>query len=112
MTRLPQSSRTSVVRGGIPLCRLPPRTFATFAGPDAWVTAHILMDLLKEASVEQMLAWTSEPRPLATIPFGKHRRKPWAEAPTDYLQWMASQTDMEADVVAAARTELDRRQAV
>ena len=81
------------------------------AGPDAWVTAHILMDLLKTTSVEQMLDWTTEPRALPTIPFGKHRRKPWAEAPTDYLQWMASQTEMEADVVAAARAELDRRQA-
>ncbi len=79
------------------------------AGPDAWVTAHILMDLLKEASVEQMIAWTAEPRALATVPFGKHRRKPWAEVPTDYLIWMAAQTDMDLDAVTAARAELDRR---
>ncbi len=79
------------------------------AGPDAWVTAHILMDLLKEASVEQLLAWTAAPRDVATIPFGKHRRKPWADAPSDYLRWMAGQGDMEADVVAAARAELERR---
>jgi len=79
------------------------------AGPDAWVTAHILMDLLKETTVEQMMAWTAEPRALATVPFGKHRRKPWAEVPTDYLHWMAGQTDMDLDAVTAARNELDRR---
>lgn len=80
------------------------------AGPDAWVTAHILMDLLKEASVDQMLAWTNAPRELSTIPFGKHRRKPWSAAPADYLGWMAAQIDMEADVVAAAKAELARRE--
>lgn len=79
------------------------------AGPDAWVTAHILIDLLKEATVEQMLAWTAEPRTLNRIPFGKHRGKPWSEPPLDYLRWMAGQGDMDAEVVAAARQELDRR---
>jgi len=79
------------------------------AGPDAWVTAHILMDLLKESTVEQMIAWTNEPRRLDRIPFGKHRGKPWTEPPDDYLRWMAGQGEMDADVVAAARLELERR---
>ena len=79
------------------------------AGPDAWVTAHILIHLLKEATVEQMLEWTREPRRLERIPFGKHRGRAWAEAPDDYLRWMAGQGDMDAEVVAAARQELDRR---
>lgn len=82
------------------------------AGPDAWVTAHILMDLLKEASVEQLLAWSNAPRDIPTVPFGKHRKKPWSEVPSDYLKWMAAQADMDADAVAAARSELDRRKAV
>lgn len=82
------------------------------AGPDAWVTAHILMDLLKEASVQQMLAWSNAPRDVAVVPFGRHRRKPWSEVPADYLKWMAAQTDMDADAVAAARCELDRRKVV
>ena len=80
------------------------------AGPDAWVTAHILMDLLKATSVERMIAWTNEPRRLDRIPFGKHRGSPWAEPPDDYLRWMTGQGDMDADVVAAARQELTRRQ--
>ena len=79
------------------------------AGPDAWVTAHLLIDLLKEATVEQMIQWTREPRRLDKIPFGKHRGSRWAEAPGDYLRWMAAQSDMDADVVAAARQELERR---
>ena len=79
------------------------------AGPDAWVTAHILMDLLAEHPVEQLIAWTAEPRRLDRIPFGKHRGRPWSEAPDDYLRWMAGQGDMDAEVVAAARQELTRR---
>ncbi|MDY6922620.1 MAG: DUF3820 family protein [Pseudomonadota bacterium] len=79
------------------------------AGPDAWVTAHLLIDLLKEATVEQMLEWTRAPRRLDRIPFGKHRGRAWGEAPEDYLRWMAGQGDMDADVVAAARQELARR---
>ena len=79
------------------------------AGPDAWVTAHLLIDLLAGHSVEQLLAWTSEPRSLTRIPFGKHRGKDWTQAPSDYLIWMAAQTEMDADVVTAAQSELDRR---
>ena len=77
---------------------------------DALVEAQTrLIDLLKEATVEQMLAWTAEPRRLNRIPFGKHRGKPWSEPPEDYLRWMAGQEDMDADVVAAARQEIARR---
>lgn len=81
------------------------------AGPDAWVTAHLLIDLLKTATVEQMIAWTAEPRRLDRIPFGKHRGKGWSEAPMDYLRWMTGQGDMDVDVVAAARQEIERRTA-
>ena len=78
------------------------------------MTAHLLIDLLKEATVEQMLEWTREPRRLDRIPFGKHRGRPWSEPPDDYLRWMVSQGgsgqgDMDADVVAAAGSELARR---
>ena len=54
---------------------------------------------------------TAAPRDVATVPFGKHRNKPWSEVPADYLRWMASQTDMDADAVAAARAEIERRKA-
>ncbi|MBJ7485412.1 exonuclease domain-containing protein [Brevundimonas sp.] len=79
------------------------------AGPDAWVTAHTLIDLLKTASIEQMIEWSNAPRDVETVPFGKHRRKPWAQVPDDYLRWMAGQSDMDADVLTAARAEIERR---
>lgn len=79
------------------------------AGPDAWVTAHLLADLLKVSTVEQMIAWTREPKLMPTVPFGKHKGTAWSEAPIDYLQWMARQTDMDADAVWWAQQELVRR---
>jgi exodeoxyribonuclease X len=60
-------------------------------------------------SVEQMIAWTSEPKFLPVIPFGKHRGTKWDEAPIDYLQWMARQTDMDPDAIWCAQEALNRR---
>ena len=80
------------------------------AGPDAYVTAFVLKALLAEASVEDMIAWTKEPRLLPKVPMGKHRGSAWADAPVDYLQWMSRQADMDPDVVWNARRELTRRQ--
>jgi exodeoxyribonuclease X len=79
------------------------------AGPDAWVTAHLLADLAQYATVDEMIAWTKEPRPMPTLPFGKHRGQTWAQVPGDYLDWMLRQTDMDADIVWHARQELLRR---
>ena len=79
------------------------------AAPDAYVTAHILGELLTVASVEQMIAWTREPKLMPTIPFGKHRGSPWSDAPADYLQWVIRQGEMDPDMVWNARRELERR---
>ena len=79
------------------------------AAPDAYVTAYILGELLTVATVEQMIAWTLEPKLLPTIPFGKHRGSAWREPPTDYLEWVTRQSDMDPDVVWNARRELKRR---
>jgi exodeoxyribonuclease X len=79
------------------------------AGPDAWVTAHLLVELLKATSVEQMIAWTKEPKLLPKVPFGKHRNSSWPDVPMDYLHWMARQADMDPDVVWCAQQELHRR---
>lgn len=79
------------------------------AGPDAWVTGHLLADLAQFASVEQMIAWTKEPRPMPTLTFGKHKGLPWSEAPRDYLDWMLRQADMDQDTAWHARQELVRR---
>jgi exodeoxyribonuclease X len=79
------------------------------AGPDAYVTAHILTALLKEATARQMVAWTKEPRLLPTCPLGKFRGKPWPEVETGFLSWMLGQPTMEEDLKWNARRELDRR---
>ncbi len=90
-----------------PALAMPPHR----AGPDAWVTAHILTDLLAAAGVEDLVRWTQEPRLLPRIPFGKHRGAAWTDAPADYLQWMVRQNDMDPDTVWNARHELERRAA-
>ena len=79
------------------------------AGPDAYVSAQLLTELLGSASVEQMVQWTSQPKRLPTLPFGKHRGLPWPEVPLDYLQWMARQADMDADAIWCAQQEVARR---
>ena len=79
------------------------------AGPDAYVTAHLLAGLLAAAPIERLIAWSNEPRPLAAIPFGKHRGLAWTAAPLDYLEWMAAQGDMDANARLHAKSELARR---
>jgi len=79
------------------------------AAPDAWVTAHILIDLLKEASVERLMEWNDDARSLERMPFGKHRGKAWPEVPTDYLQWLLDQSEMSDEVRNRASAELALR---
>ena len=79
------------------------------AGPDAWVTANLLVDLAQFASFDQMVAWTKEPRTMPILTFGKHRGHRWEQVPSDYLQWIIRQTGMDADTVWHAQQELVRR---
>lgn len=79
------------------------------AGPDAYVTAHILKALLEHATASQMIAWTKEPRLLPTIPIGKQRGAKWSEVDGGFLSWMLNQATMEEDLKWNARRELDRR---
>ncbi len=80
------------------------------AGPDAYVTAWLLRELLKTISLQDMIAWTSEPKVYPRISFGKHRGATWAEVPADYLQWLRDgQHQMDADWRHGAKVELARR---
>ncbi|KQW79753.1 3'-5' exonuclease [Brevundimonas sp. Root1279] len=82
------------------------------AGPDAYVTAHILKALFAAgATGKDMVAWTKEPRLLPTCPIGKFRGKAWAEVEAGFLNWMLGVPDMEADLKWNARRELERRAA-
>jgi len=79
------------------------------AAPDAFVTANILWRMLQEANVEQLIAWTAEPKLLPRMPFGKHKNDKWSDIPTDYLSWMVRQQDMDSDVKWCAHQELQKR---
>jgi len=88
-----------------PALAMPPHR----AGPDTWVTAQLLAQMLGTASTDEMIVWTGEPRAMPAIPFGKHRGTSWDQLPTDYLEWMDRQLDMDADAQWHARRELARR---
>lgn len=80
------------------------------AGPDAYVTAHILRALFEAgATGKEMIGWTREPALLPRCPIGKFRGKPWAEVESGFLGWMLKQADMEADLKWNAQRELNRR---
>lgn len=79
------------------------------AGPDAYVTAHILLALLKVATVEEMVEWSGQPRLLPRCTIGKFRGKPWSEVEWGFLSWMLKQADMDEDLKWNARRELERR---
>lgn len=81
------------------------------AGPDAYVTAHVLKALLEAgATGRDMVAWSREPALFPTCPIGKEwRGKPWAQVDAGFLQWMTRQADMEADLKWNANRELTRR---
>lgn len=75
--------------------------------PDAYVTAHHLRDMLNEASLEQLLAWSREPGLLPRVPTGPDRGKPWRRLDADALRAFAQ--DRDAALRFSAETELRRR---
>lgn len=78
------------------------------AGPDAFVTANILLALLEHNLIEQLIGWTAEPRLYPTIRFGRHRGEAWSNIPADYLKWLASK-GADIDTKTCAEEELRRR---
>lgn len=79
------------------------------AAPDAYVTAWILVRILRQISIQQALEWSAEPRLLPTCPIGKFRGRPWPEVESGFLSWMLRTPDMEADLKWNAQRELNRR---
>ncbi|WP_428375907.1 exonuclease domain-containing protein [Lichenicoccus sp.] len=78
------------------------------AGPDAYVTAHHLRDMLALAPVEQLLAWSAEPALLVRVPYGPYRYRSWRDLDRDVLAQIAA-GDGNADMAFTARTEIARR---
>lgn len=80
------------------------------AGPDSFITGHVLAALLSRATTQEMIAWTSEPKIFPTCPLGEHRGKPWAEVPHGFLTWMTAKAkDLDPDTKWNAQREIDRR---
>ncbi len=80
------------------------------AGPDAYVTAHHLRDMLNEAGLDQLLAWSREPALLVRVPFGPYRGRRWADLDDAALDAILARNS-DRDVRFTARHERDRRQA-
>lgn len=80
------------------------------AGPDAYVTAWLLVALLNEGVTgKKLLEWSAEPKLLPTCPIGKFRGHAWAEVESGFLGWMLRQPDMDKDLQWNARREIARR---
>nr|WP_315382520.1 exonuclease domain-containing protein [uncultured Sphingomonas sp.] len=77
------------------------------AFPDAYVTAFHLRDMLNEASVAQLVEWSSQPGLLPRVRYGPDRGKEWSEISEDSLEGFL--TDRDEDVRFTAETELARR---
>lgn len=80
------------------------------AGPDAYVTAHLLRDMLSLAPIETLIQWSAEPALLVRVGFGKHRGQRWVDVDSGYLDWVLDQ-DFDDAVKFTVRHELARRAA-
>lgn len=80
------------------------------AGPDTTVTAYLLSQMLGITGASEMVQWSSEPRLIHRLTFGKHRGLTWPEVPSDYLSWLIDKGEDE-DVKWNARREVQRRRA-
>ena len=79
------------------------------AGPDTFVTAHLLSRLVFAASVDELVWLTTAPVLLRTVTFGKHKGMKWSDLPWDYLNWIATKSDLGVDEKHTARTILGSR---
>ncbi|MGI4802165.1 MAG: hypothetical protein ACRYF2_08820 [Janthinobacterium lividum] len=81
------------------------------AGPDAYVTAHHLRDMLALASVRQLLAWSAEPALLVRVPNGALRGRRWEDLNTEQLnRVLAGEFGQNPDMLFTARHEAARRE--
>ena len=81
------------------------------AGPDAYVTAHLLARIIEHggASIEDMVRWSGGPPLLHRLTFGKYKGELWKDLPSDYLNWILTKSDMDGDTKANAKFRLRER---
>lgn len=88
----------------MPSLTMPPHR----AGPDTYVTAFILLEMLRHAHVNELVRLTSAPVVLTTVSFGKHKGLRWSDLPWDYLEWVAFKSDLGRDEKHTAKHYLGR----
>lgn len=79
------------------------------AGPDAYVTAFHVRDLLEMASLADLVRWSNEPALQVVCHIGKQRGMKWREVDIGFLYWLLDK-DFDEDVLFTARTEIERRE--
>ena len=80
------------------------------AGPDAYVTAHHLRDMLALATVSQLLTWSEQPALLVRVPSGALRGRRWDELDDAQLDRVLSgESGQNQDMMFTARMERARR---
>lgn len=80
------------------------------AGPDAYVTAHLLRDMLEQPGVTlaKLIEWSAEPALLAKCQIGRYRGQRWSEIDDEgFLFWLLDR-DFSEDVKHTARFHIDR----
>jgi exodeoxyribonuclease X len=85
-----------------------PRDGAHRALADATVTAHVLVAILRERTVDDLIKLSTKAVVLRKVGFGKHFGSLWTEVPHDYLSWAAKQ-DFDPDVRFTIKSEIARR---
>lgn len=80
------------------------------AGPDAYVTAHHLRDMLNLAGLETLLVWSGEPALLVRVPFGPFRGRAWTDLEDSALERIiGGERGGNQDMLFTARREQARR---
>ncbi len=72
------------------------------AGPDAYVTAHLLRDMIAVAGLPSLLAWSAEPALFARVPHGPERGQRFDALDDATLDRLAASTN--ADIAFSARS--------
>ena len=80
------------------------------AGPDAYVTAHHLRDMLAVASLSQLLAWSEQPALPVRVPAGPLRGRRWDELDEAQLdRVLVGESGQNRDMLFTAQWERARR---
>ncbi|MCQ8241045.1 exonuclease domain-containing protein [Rhizosaccharibacter radicis] len=80
------------------------------AGPDAYVTAHHLRDMLEAAPLEDLVEWSGEPALLVKMPFGPLRGRRFRDLDEDALgSLMRTDGHRATDIGFTVRQEMLRR---